>query len=139
MNSSGGIDAEIAFGILFGFDDVDRDGSWHLDPTGYNILPDKFIGLANTAVIYMKTAPAPASEFIQKHVSSTYSGALFASADGLTSGYHLAQLVCGTGGVPVGKSHYQIVGNDTTLNMVLFPASDTSPKNPQPPDCLIVF
>ncbi len=139
-NSTGGVDAEIAFGFLFAFDDVDQNGAIELDPDGYHITPDVFIGLANTAVIDVITAPAADSEFAtdRNYVSSTYDGALFTSAEMLTPGYHLVHEVCGSDG-QTNKSWFQVVSNTTQVDLRLFPPTDTTRKEPDPPLCLIVL
>jgi hypothetical protein len=136
-NSAGGVDAEIAFGYLMGFDDIDRNGTFMAGTL--SLAPDKEIGLADTAVMYIKTAPAPDSELVQTEVGSDGPPELFTSADLLTTGFHLIHLVCSADGVPLGKTYYQVVDNSTTAEMVLFPASYSPIKDPQPRACLFVL
>lgn len=89
-SSTGDIEAEIGLGFLFAFDDVDQNNTFNLSGQGLQ-EPDKLLGLADAALIYVKTPPGPQSEFIQKKVSTTNPDAIFTSAQLLTPGFHLAR------------------------------------------------
>src|SRR5215813_11807494 len=92
VDTSGNVVAQIAWGVLFAFDDVDGDGAFQLSTYGI-AAPDQFIAVApDNALIYVKMQPtSDGNARFGNQVSSFTVSKLITNWTSATPGFHLGQ------------------------------------------------